>query len=154
MPYRISRQRDGSYRLSLPDEEREILRDLPRQLRALLDTDDPSLERLFPPAYEDEEDDDEYGELVRGSLLDEKLAALKVVEDTVDATRLDDSQLNAWLGALESLRLVLGTQLDVNEEMAGDAIDPRDPRAPTLALYGYLSWLQEEAVAALSAGLP
>lgn len=154
MPYRISRQRDGSYRLSLPDEEREILRDLPRQLRALLDTDDPSLERLFPPAYEDEEDDDEYGELVRGSLLDEKLAALKVVEDTVDATRLDDSQLNAWLGALESLRLVLGTQLDVNEEMAGDAIDPRDPRAPMLALYGYLSWLQEEAVAALSAGLP
>lgn len=154
MSYRISRQRDGSYRLSLPDEEREILRDLPRQLRALLDTDDPSLERLFPPAYEDEEDDDEYGELVRGSLLDEKLAALKVVEDTVDATRLDDSQLNAWLSALESLRLVLGTQLEVNEEMAGDAIDPRDPRAPMLALYGYLSWLQEEAVAALSAGLP
>jgi hypothetical protein len=154
MPARIKRQRDGRYRLSIPPEEREVLRDLPRQLRELMQTDDPSLERLFPPAYEDAEADDEYGDLVRDDLRARKLAALSVVEETLDEKYLDDSQLNAWLGALESLRLVLGSQLDVTEEMTGGAIDPRDPRAPALALYGYLSWLQEEAVAALSAGLP
>lgn len=151
---RIARNPDGSYRLCLPDEEREALRGLPQQLRELLRTSDPSLERLFPPAYDDPEAEDEYRALVRGELLEGKLAALEVVEQTIDANRLDETQLNAWLGALESLRLVLGTQLDVTEATFVEDLDPRDPRTPALALYGYLSWLQEQAVEALAAGLP
>jgi hypothetical protein len=150
-------RRDGSdgYRLQLPAEEREVLRGLTAQLRELLQTtSDPSLERLFPPAYDDTDADDEYGELVRGGLLEEKLAALDIVEQTVDADRLDEAQLHAWLGALESLRLVLGTQLDVTEATHTQELDPDDPRAFALELYGYLSWLQEEAVEALAAGLP
>ena len=55
---------------------------------------------------------------------------------------------------LESLRLVLGTRLDVTEAMLAHDLDPADPRLPELELYGYLSWLQEQAVEALSAGLP
>ena len=51
--------------------------------------------------------------------------------------------------ALESLRLVLGTQLDVTEESYGP-FDPADPDAPRLALYHWLSWLQEEVVQALA----
>ncbi len=151
---RIKADRRGGYRLALPEEEREILRELPQQLRELLGTDDPSLRRLFPPAYDDTEADEEYGTMVRESLLDEKLAALAVVERTADATHLDDAELDAWLNALETLRLVLGTQLDVTEETSARAVDPRDPTAPALALYAYLSWLQEEAVSALAAGLP
>jgi hypothetical protein len=151
---RIERDSAGGYRLRLPVEERDVLRDLPAQLRELLQTSDPSLERLFPPAYDDAEADDEYGELVRADLLDGKLAALEIVEQTVDANHLTGEQLEAWLGALESLRLVLGTQLDVSEATYDQDLDPGDPRAPALALYSYLSWLQEQAVEALIAGLP
>jgi Domain of unknown function (DUF2017) len=151
---RIERDSAGGYRLRLPVEERDVLRDLPAQLRELLQTSDPSLRRLFPPAYDDAEADDEYGELVRADLLDRKLAALEVVEQTVDANHLTGEQLEAWLGALESLRLVLGTQLDVSEATYDQELDPGDPLAPALALYGYLSWLQEQAVEALAAGLP
>jgi hypothetical protein len=152
---RIERQRDGTIRLRLPAEEREVLRALPGQLRELLGTDDPSLVRLFPPAYaDDREADDEYGALVRDELREDRLDALQVVEATLDAERLDEKQLAAWLDALESLRLVLGTQLDVTEETYAHGLDPSDPAAPALALYGYLSWLQEQAVEALSAGLP
>ena len=152
---RIEREPDGRYRLQLPADEREVLVNLAAQLRDLLRTDDPSLARLFPPAYtEDEEADAEFGLLVRGELLDGKLAALRVVEATADADLIDEAQLNAWLGALESLRLVLGTQLDVNEDTYAFDLDPADPRTPALALYGYLSWLQEQAVDALSVGLP
>ena len=154
MSRRIQRDRSGRYRLRLPAEERDVLRSLPGQLRALLQTNDASLERLFPPAYEDADADAEYVELVREDLLDGKLAALEIVEQTVDADHLDEAQLQAWLGALESLRLVLGTQLDVSEATYADDLDPRDPSAPALALYGYLSWLQEQAVDALAAGLP
>ena len=151
---RIQRDRKGGYRLRLPAEERELLGSLPSQFRAVLQTDDPSLRRLFPPAYvDDDEANDEYRRLMREELLEGKLVALAVVEETAGAKHLSTEQLEAWLGALESLRLFLGTQLDVREEIYQRAIDPDDPDAPALALYGYLSWLQEEAVEALSASL-
>jgi hypothetical protein len=152
---RIERDSKGGYRLRLPTEERKLLRALPAQLRDVLRTDDPSLQRLFPPAYpDDREADDEFRRLMRDELLEGKLAALLVVEETADADHLTGKQLEAWLGALESLRLFLGTQLDVTEQTYEQELDPSDPSAPALALYGYLSWLQEQAVEALSSSLP
>ena len=151
---RIERDRKGGYALKLPLEERELLRSLPAQMRDVLQTNDPGLRRVFPPAYpDDDEADDEFRRLMREELLEGKLAALRVVEDTAGAERLTGEQLESWLGALESLRLFLGTQLDVSETTYDADLDPDDPRAPALALYGYLSWLQEEAVAALSSTL-
>ena len=152
---RIQRDRKGGYRLKLPAEERELLASLPSQLRdALHENDDPALRRLFPPAYGDDPlADDEYRRLMRAELLDGKLAALRVVEETAYADRLTGEELEGWLGALESLRLYLGTQLDVTEETYAGPLDPNDPDAPALALYGYLSWLQEQAVEALSSEL-
>ena len=151
---RIQRDRKGGYRLRLPAEERELLRSLPAQLREVLRTSDPSLRRLFPSAYTDDaEANDEFRRLMRDELLDGKLRALRVVEETAAADRLTGEQLEAWLGALESLRLYLGTQLDVTEGTYEQELQPDDPDAPALALYAYLSWLQEQAVEALSAGL-
>ena len=149
----ITRTRDGDYRVTLSGRERELLRALPGQLRELLSEDDASLVRLFPPAYaNDEQADAEFRHLVRDGLVDGKLAALGVLERTAAAERLDESELGAWLGALESLRLALGTRLDVTEETYAE-LDPRDPRSPELALYAWLSWLQEEVIQALAATL-
>ena len=154
MRRRIERTGQGTFRLRLPKEEREVLRALPGQLRELLGTDDPSLARLFPPAYpDDDEAAAEYDRMMRQELVDGRLGALRVLEKTVDAEELGEPELSAWLGALNDLRLVLGTRLDVTEEMSAAPFDRNDPRAPELALYGYLSWLQEEAVAALAADL-
>jgi hypothetical protein len=91
---------------------------------------------------------------VRASLLDGKLGALRVLERTATAERLAEPELEAWLGALESLRLVLGTELDVTEEDGAVPLDPDDPHAPRRGLYYWLSWLQEEAVQALSGSFP
>ena len=154
MQPRIERTRAGDFLLRLPAEERELLRALPGQLRALLGTEDPSLARLFPPAYPDDpEADAAYERLVHGELLAGRLEALRVMEATVDGERLDERELTAWVGALNDLRLVLGTRLDVTEEAYGAPASSDDPRAPQLALFGYLSWLQEQAVEALVAGL-
>jgi hypothetical protein len=147
-------RKQGGYTLSLPADERALLRSLPGLFREVLQTDDPSLRRLFPPAYTDDDDaNDEFQRLMREELLEGKLAALEIVEQTANADHLTEAQLEGWLGALESLRLFLGTQLDVSEELYAVEIDPDDPSAPTLALYGYLSWLQEQAVEALSSSL-
>ena len=150
---RIERTRDGTFRLRLPPDERDILRTLPAQLRSLLDEapEDPSLERLFPPAYDDLESEAEYRQLMRDELLDGRRRALEVVEETVEHDRLSPEQAQAWLTALNDLRLVLGTQLGVRDDELLERLDPADPRAPALGLYAYLSWLQEQLVEALEA---
>jgi hypothetical protein len=149
----IARRRDGSFRVRLPREERDVLAQLPGQLREALAADEPSVYRLFPPAFSDDAQANvAYHRLVGESLLDGKLAALRELERTAYDDELDEPVLESWLGAVESLRLVLGTQLDVREETAG-IFDPDAPDAPRLALYHWLSWLQEEIVQALSTGL-
>lgn len=154
MRHGIERTRRGEYRVRLDDSERALLRSLPVEVREVLATDDPSTIRLFPPAYGDDgRADDEYRRLTQGELRDGKLAALRTLEQTAHADRLDDEQLGAWLGALESIRLVLGTQLDVTEETYEAPLDPLDPQTPRLALYAWLSWLQEQVVHALSRSL-
>ena len=69
---RVSRTRAGTFRLELPQAERDLVADLVEQLRELLlvTTDDPSVRRLFPTAYNvDAERDREYQQLVRDELL-------------------------------------------------------------------------------------
>lgn len=150
----IRRRRDGTYQVELPAGERDVLRALPGQLREALDAGEPTVYRLFPPAHADDDAaNEDYAQLVGPGLAEGKLLALSELERTAHATRLSEDELGAWLGGIESLRLVLGTQLDVTEESYGP-LDADDPDAPRLALYHWLSWLQEEVVQALSAGLP
>ena len=145
---RIKRAGPGQYDIKLPDVERDLLRSLPGQLRELLAEDDPSLGRLFPPAYPDDpERDAEYRRLMRDDLIAGRMATLEILEETVDATRVSEEQLTAWLGALNDLRLVLGTRLDVDEDM--DPPPDDDPSAGAFAVYSYLGWLQEQVVEAL-----
>jgi hypothetical protein len=154
--HRIERIPGGDFRLRLPQAERDLLRHLRTELGRLLDAapEDSSLRRLFPPAYDDEADETEYRRLMRDELLDGRRRALQVLEETADRDRLNADEAQAWLTALNDLRLVLGTRLDVREETLLHGLDPRDPRAPELALYAYLSWLQEGFVEALGAGFP
>lgn len=151
---RVRRTRRGDFQLRLPSEERDLLRSLPGELRGLLSTDDPALSRLFPPAYPDDPAmNTDYGDLTRNDLLESKRSSLEIVEATVDAERLDEEEAVAWLGALNDLRLVLGTRLDVSEDMYEREVSEDDPRRPGLALYFYLGWLQEQVVQALAGGL-
>jgi hypothetical protein len=144
----------GGFRLRLSRQEREVLRSLPGQLREILETDDPAVRRLFPPAYQDDpERETEYRRLVHDELAAGHRKALEVMESTVDARRLDEDQLTAWLGALNDLRLVLGTRLDVTEDEYDVELSEDDPRAAAMALYHYLGWLEAQAVEALATAL-
>ena len=149
---RVKRTRKGEYQLRLPPEERELLRQLPAQLREVLTSDDPALRRLFPPAYKDDPAlEAEYRHYMGDDLLASHERSLQAMEDTIDADVVDEEQLLGWLGALNDLRLVLGTRIDVTEDMYEREMEPDDPRAPAFAVYTYLGWLQEQVVDALSA---
>ena len=152
---RVARTRRGTYDLHLPAAERALLVNLVDQLRELLSltTDDPAVRRLFPTAYhEDAERDREYQQLVRDELLERRLAALATVEETTFLDEVTEEQLSGWLTALNDLRLVLGTRLDVSED--DGELEEDDPNAPALAVYGYLGFLLSEVVEALAEGLP
>lgn len=141
----VKRLRSGRYELRLSPDERELLRDLPRQLKELLArSDDPALRRLFPPAYvDDPEKEAEYRELVGADLLQGRQAALDTMAATVDEPELDEAQITAWLSSINDLRLVIGTQLDVSE-------DEIRPDTPLDLLYDYLGLLEEAVVDALA----
>jgi Domain of unknown function (DUF2017) len=148
---RISRVRGGGVRLRLDDDERALLRQVVDELEALLDEepDDPSLRRLNPHAYEDEEHERAFRELTRGQLDSGRERALQTLRDTAGAEELSDEEVDAWLRALNDARLVLGTRLDISEDFDWNGFDARHPQAPELALYAYLSWLQEQLLEAV-----
>ena len=144
----VKRTRSGEYEIRLSEEERDLLRGLaPRMREVLADETDPVLGRLFPVAYPlDEERQAEYALLVRSELLESHLAALATLEETVDATGLDEERLATWMRALNEVRLVLGVRLKVTEEGGERPRDRSDPRAAAFAIYDYLTWLQGEII--------
>jgi hypothetical protein len=149
---RIKRTRSGQFELKLSADEREVLRGLPTQMRDALQLgkNDPAVARLNPQAcLDDEEVDAEFHRLMDEDLNDGRLAALAVFENTVDSARLDEEEAMAWLRAVNDVRLLLGTRLDVSEDPAQRKVSPDDPRAPGFALYDYLSLLTQELVEAL-----
>ncbi len=150
--HRIEPAPDGGVRFLLPPAERELLLQLRAELLSLLDSapDDPSLARLFPPAYDDSRRDAEFRRLMADELMDGRREAFDVMEATAGQEKLTTGQAEAWLRALTDLRLVLGTRLGVRDDTFAEGLDLADPRAPELAVYGYLSWLQEMLVEAVS----
>ncbi|MFP5321897.1 MAG: DUF2017 family protein [Acidimicrobiia bacterium] len=151
---RIKRLGPGRYRVTLPEAEQDLLRTLVPQLRDLLTTDDPSLTRLFPTAYADDpERDAGYHALVRDELLERRFAALDALESTIEGGEVDEEQLSAWMRALNDLRLVLGTRLDVSEDDDPMDLRPGDPESAAWAIYHYLGALQGMVVDALTQDL-
>jgi Domain of unknown function (DUF2017) len=151
MADQVRRRKPGVYQIRLRPWERDMVLKLVAQLREQLvaSTDEPHLRRLFPPAYADDADKDAgYQVLTRDELLENRLAAIDVVEATVDGGDVDHHQLTAWMTTLNSLRLVLGTRLDVEEELPD--LDPDDPEAAAYFVYEYLGGLLALIVDALS----
>jgi hypothetical protein len=152
---RVRRRRDGRYEIRLPSSERQLLAVLPTEIEGALGrpAPPPSLHRLFPPAYPDDPASDlSYQELMRADLIEHHRHALRTLASTNDATDLDDEAMACWLGALNDLRLVLGTTLGVTED-EGQTFSGSEDLARYQA-YLYLSHLVTEIVDAMTEALP
>lgn len=144
---------EGRYRLSLSPEERAVLRDVSKELGDQIEAGggDRSMFRLFPPGYsEDLLRQVEYDRLMHDELQTSHLASLQVISETSEMDELDEVTLMSWMRALNQIRLVLGTRLDITEEVNEDELADEGPEAPAYALYSYLGYLQSHAVDALA----
>ena len=151
----IRRRRDGRFAVKLDPSVRAVLVTMSEQLAPVLSPDDPMTKRLFPPAYASqihENAEQEYRDLVDNALINHHRQAFAVVAETSQAEILTATEFDAWLSAIGSMRLVLGTRLDVSEDMETPATD--DPTAPEYALYELLGQLQYLMIEVLAAELP
>lgn len=148
------RRRGDGFELVLSEEMRQVLRNLLGELEELLvgEPNDPSLRRLHPPAYLDDEDSDAAYQLLAGDeLRTSRHEAIEAVVASLDADDLTEDDLWNWMQALNAVRLVAGTRLDVSEDdVEQGPTGPDDPEAPMWAVYGLMTFLQHEVVEALS----
>lgn len=145
---------DGTFRINFDDHERETLLAFVDQLESLLaqDASDDRLKRLYPVAYHaDPEKDAEYQGYMRNELSQSQAASISTVKEVLAATDpVSEAQIMAFMRVLNSLRLVLGTMLDVGEDTDEDDFEEAHPLYGQYQLYGYLGWLLEWTIAMVS----
>jgi hypothetical protein len=155
---RIRRDR-GGYAIRLPDIERALLTHLPDQLASVLgglNAVDPipaGLERLFPHAHAtDDVAEARYVETTREALIAARHTSLDVIARTASTDHVTDDEADAWLAAINTLRLALGGRLAVTEEPP--TVLESDPEYADWICYQYLSLLESELVDAMTDALP
>ncbi|MBB3052072.1 hypothetical protein FHS23_003101 [Prauserella isguenensis] len=124
--------------------------------------DDPVLGRLLPDFHKldpDQPSQDEVDSaaalrsLHEPQVLDAKLGVaaelLKTLPPEGGNVKLTYEQADAWVSALNDVRLALGTALDVDDDMP-EELPEDDPRSSHLGIYHWLTWVQESLVQALT----
>ena len=152
--------KDGhGYAVDLGERARDLLVELCRQSRLLLENEDPSsdpaMDRLFPPAYPDDPLADlEFSSALGDAPKDDKLAAIQTVERTANADRLTEEELLAWIGVVNDLRLILGTRLEVTDDPDDEGPAPDDPSREAYEVYLFLGMLLQEMLGEVGAPEP
>lgn len=151
--YPVIRPRpDGRFDLVLHEAHRDALAALLGELDELIEADPTAsdLRRLSPPAYlHDVERDAAYQLLAGEELRTARRAAIEVVRSSIERSVLDEDEVWAWLRALNALRLVVGTKLDITDEDDDPVIGPDHPDAPLWAIYDFTGEVQHAILAAL-----
>lgn len=136
---------------------------------------DPVLKRLFPDAYSDPEGTPQARQAeeqraysaefrrytendLRAGKRDNALAVIHSLDALAPAgeggavLKLSPEESQQWLGALNDLRLAIGSRLEITDEEDTDLLyrlPDEDPRKPMVMAYLWLGGLQETLVATL-----
>lgn len=131
--------------------------------------EDPVLARLFPTAYpQDDEAAGEFRRFTEGTLRDHKAGNAGFVIDTLEESglpaeidedgltfdvELDMGGVMVWMKAFTDMRLALATRLGIDDgdEDYWESLPDEDPRSQVYDIYGWLGFLQETLVDAVSA---
>lgn len=157
MMFRSSR---GKIKVSLGEDETELLRMLVAEYQELLEAEhppgDPVMDRLFPSAsLDDDEVDRKFRDLSLEDLGKHKKETVQTAlaclgEAGPWSQTLSPEESESWLVLLTDIRLAIGARCEVTEEKMNLPVDPTDPVQWQMAVLHYLGSLQESLVGALS----
>ena len=150
MSRRIERDRKGGYRLRLPAEERDFSAS-PGQLASSSQTDDPSLRRLSRLPTTTTRGRRRVRRARCGRAARREARGTRVVEETAVPTTSRQRSSRRGSALSRASASCSGPSSTSARRPTNRSSIPTTRRAPALALYGYLSWLQEQAVEALAA---
>jgi len=124
---KITTSYGGGVDVVLPDDIRDLLSSLARQLAELIDDPeaarDPGLQRLFPAASMDDPMEAlGFEQLMGDALRQGKREAAAVLRATANATHLNGEETLAWMRCINDIRLVVGTRLDIQEDTDIEAL--------------------------------
>ena len=116
-------------------------------------SEDPALARLFPDGYSDDEHASaDFRRFTEEDLRAQKVAAVATAQETLSEwtgkSTLTQEQAQDWLRALNDLRLVLGTRLEITD--SGDRYANPNSDTSGLYTYNYLTYLQGTLIDALT----
>ena len=144
---------DTELALQLRDVEAAAIVDLARSVRIVLDAplppagDEAARDRLFPRAYLDPTED--AAELAFQAAVHADLAAGRI--EAIDGLIADlegAERAGVWLGAMNDLRLTLGTRIGVADDEP-EYTGPIEAAAGDVGLYHWLTGLQEALISYL-----
>jgi hypothetical protein len=168
----FQRTADGAVLVTLHQREVEVLGEILRDLRVLVETppgENAVSARLYPRAYLDpteEGAEQQWQGLVHDDLVIARVTALDDItralaqqpadDDDFVRVTLDEEAEGRLLTVLNDARLALGTIADVTEELDEEDLDltPSDARWHLLRTYGYLTELQAMLVDVMLAEVP
>jgi hypothetical protein len=140
---------------SAPRDPLEVLTGLSDHLGAA--PDDPVLHRLRPDAYAPDVEEGvaasdfrRFTESDLAALQRQRVSSVRETLGVGDRFDLDAEQAQEWLGALNDLRLAIGTRLEVTDD-PDDTPKKDDPRAPAYEVYALLGHVQHLLLVALGA---
>ncbi|MBU6329726.1 MAG: DUF2017 family protein [Acidobacteria bacterium] len=141
--------------VNLGERERAVVRAVCEDMLGTIDDPDlqPLFRRVYPVAHAtDPGIDAAYQEMVHADLVATRRSTIERVLACVDDPELDREQLECWMIGLNTVRLVLGTRLDVQEDSTPE-LEPDDPALVARAVYEFLGGILEMIVRSLSATL-
>lgn len=132
---------DDCIKVDLSGQVRQILLDLKEMVASHLAIESPATRRIFPVAYNNSpEMEMDYKQLTREPLNNHHEENLDTFENTLYNSELTMDQALSWIGALNNMRLILGTALDVKEDQVFPSED--DPNYEGYVVYDLLTYLQ------------
>jgi hypothetical protein len=145
---KISSSYGGGVDVELPDDVRDLLASLARQLVELIDdpnaAKDPGLQRLFPPAsIDDPMEALGFEQLMGDALRAGKREAAAVLRATARATHLDAEETLAWMRCINDIRLVVGSRLNIQEDTDVEALFENELMEQAAVTYVALTELVE-----------
>ncbi len=149
--------RSGSgFTLHIGKDERAVVSRLLEELRTL-QSDPAAAEatvRLFPVVHPNEpHQEEEWQRLMRDELIESRAEGIDAVVEVLARpgrkVAISEDEMLAFVRVVNSVRLVLGTILEVTEDDDLDA-PPELFESPEYQLYGYLSYILDACVRALS----